>query len=122
MANWCEAGQIYWHKRVSCLRGAQKYFGKQTKLPVTAPKVYWALGGCFCLYCVCVGDGRGPEGYNEDYTDSVIAGWPIVPRLQSVPRISGFLGIRRSDFPEGGSRIKIWKKGSVSTFDDMQRF
>ena len=36
------------------------------------------------MCCVCVGDGRGPKGYNEDYTDSVIAGWPIVPRLQNV--------------------------------------
>ena len=36
------------------------------------------------MCCVCVGDGRGAKGYNEDYTDSVIAGWPIVRRLQNV--------------------------------------
>ena len=67
---------------------AQKYYRKETKLPVSTAKVYWALwGGRFCLCCVCVGDGRGAKGYNEDYTDSVIAGWAIVPRLQNVRRI-----------------------------------
>lgn len=87
--NLCKTLRISWpnllvQKGLVYVMGARK----ETKLPVSTAKVYWALwGGRFCLCCVCVGDGRGAKGYNEDYTDSVIAGWPIVPRLQNVRRI-----------------------------------
>ena len=57
------------------------------------------------VLCMRRRDGRGPKGYNEDYTDSVIAGWPIVPRLQNV-RWSSQIG-----FSGRGRRMRMMKKG-----------
>ena len=63
--------------------------------------------GRLFLFVLCMrrGDGRGPKGYNEDYTDSVIAGWPIVPRLQNV-RWSSQIG-----FSGRGRSMRMMKKG-----------
>ena len=65
------------------------------------------------VLCMRRGDGRGPKGYNEDYTDSVIAGWPIVRRLQNVR--TGYKASLVSA-PDRGRRVRSFLESSPDAF------